>query len=97
MSSARPAARMTDLHSCAATLATPAGAAPVLAGNPTVRIGGMPAAALGDPCACIPTPDPITGGSATVLIGGRPAARLGDPTAHGGALITGCFSVLIGG
>jgi hypothetical protein len=35
-------------------------------------------------------------GSASVLIGGLPAARLGDPTAHGGRIVLGCFTVLIG-
>lgn len=36
-------------------------------------------------------------GSASVLIGGLPAARMGDPTAHGGRIVTGCPTVLIGG
>ena len=31
------------------------------------------------------------------LIGKLPAARLGDPCAHGGAIVLGCFTVLIGG
>jgi uncharacterized Zn-binding protein involved in type VI secretion len=35
-------------------------------------------------------------GSVTVLIGGMPAARMGDPTAHGGVIVLGCFTVLIG-
>jgi uncharacterized Zn-binding protein involved in type VI secretion len=36
-------------------------------------------------------------GSTTVLIGGKPAARIGDTTAHGGAIVLGEFTVLIGG
>jgi uncharacterized Zn-binding protein involved in type VI secretion len=36
-------------------------------------------------------------GSGTVLIGGMPAARMGDSTAHGGSIIVGCPTVLIGG
>jgi len=35
-------------------------------------------------------------GSFTVLVGGMPAARLGDLTAHGGTIVLGCFTVLIG-
>jgi uncharacterized Zn-binding protein involved in type VI secretion len=45
---------------------------------------------------CVGPPDVIALGSFTTLIGGMPAARLGDMTAHGGAIILGCFTVLIG-
>ena len=31
-----------------------------------------------------------------VLVGGLPAARMGDPTVHGGAIVLGLFTVLIG-
>ena len=64
-------------------------------GAPTVLIGGMPAARLGDMCVCVGPPDVIALGSPTVLIGGMPAARLGDMSAHGGAIILGCPTVLI--
>lgn len=66
-------------------------------GVPTVLIGGMPAAVVGDMCTCTGPPDSIIMGSATVLIGGKPAARMNDPTAHGGQIILGCPTVLIGG
>jgi uncharacterized Zn-binding protein involved in type VI secretion len=66
-------------------------------GTPTVLIGGMPAAVVGDMLVCTGPPDTIVKGSATVLIGGKPAARLGDTTAHGGSIVLGCFTVLIGG
>jgi len=36
-------------------------------------------------------------GSATVMFGGKPAARLGDITAHGGSIIAGDPTVMIGG
>jgi uncharacterized Zn-binding protein involved in type VI secretion len=45
---------------------------------------------------CTGPPDSIVTGSATVLIGGKPAARMGDSMAHGGTIILGCFTVLIG-
>ena len=66
-------------------------------GTPTVLIGGMPAATVGDMCVCIGPPDTIAKGSGTVLIGGKPAARMGDSTAHGGVIVAGCATVLIGG
>ncbi|NEQ54472.1 MAG: type VI secretion protein [Leptolyngbya sp. SIO3F4] len=66
-------------------------------GAPTVLIGGLPAAVMGDSCTCVGPPDSIILGSATVLIGGKPAARLGDSTAHGGSIVLGDFTVLIGG
>lgn len=71
---------------------------PVLpAGFPTVLIAGLPAARMGDMCLCTGPPDSIIKGSATVQIGGMPAARMGDSTAHGGMIVIGCPTVLIGG
>jgi uncharacterized Zn-binding protein involved in type VI secretion len=64
---------------------------------PTVLIGFLPAATLGDMAVCVGPPDSIVKGSGTVMIGGKPAARLGDSTAHGGTIVLGCFTVLIGG
>jgi uncharacterized Zn-binding protein involved in type VI secretion len=66
-------------------------------GVPTVLIGKMPAAVLGDMCTCVGPPATILLGSVTVLIQGRPAARMGDPTAHGGVITIGYPTVLIGG
>jgi len=66
-------------------------------GCPTVLIGGLPAARVGDMATCAGPPDTIVKGSATVMIGSMPAARLGDNTAHGGVIILGCPTVLIGG
>ena len=66
-------------------------------GVPTVMIGGLPAAVVGDKCTCVGPPDTIAMGSATVKIGGKPAARMGDTTAHGGKIIKGCPTVIIGG
>ncbi|MFT5997992.1 MAG: putative Zn-binding protein involved in type VI secretion [Neolewinella sp.] len=64
-------------------------------GQPTVLIGGMPAAVLGDTCTCAGPPDAILVGSATVLIGGVPAARMGDSTSHGGSIVVGLPTVII--
>lgn len=66
-------------------------------GCPTVLIGGLPAARMGDMATCAGPPDVIIMGSATVLIGGQPAARQGDTTAHGGVIVAGCPTVIIGG
>ena len=66
-------------------------------GEPTVLIGGMPAARMGDMATCTGPPDSIVMGSATVLIGNKPAARQGDMTAHGGVITLGCPTVMIGG
>jgi uncharacterized Zn-binding protein involved in type VI secretion len=86
------AARVTDMIVSTATLGAPT---PILPpGAPTVLIGGLPAARLGDTCGA----DAIVMGSVTVLIGGVPAARIGDPTAAGGAVVAvGAPTVLIGG
>lgn len=65
-------------------------------GVPTVLIGKMPAAVVGDSATCVGPPDVIVKGSSGVIIGGRPAARVGDTTAHGGSIVIGCMTVLIG-
>lgn len=94
-----PAARITDMHTCPMTTGTvPHVGGPILpAGEPTVLIEGMPAARVGDMAVCVGPPDTIAVGSGTVLIGGMPAARLGDTTAHGGTIVAGAPTVLIGG
>ena len=98
---AQPAARMGDSTAHGGVIAV---------GYPTVLIGGMPAARMGDmhtcPMATPGTPPiphvggPITLGSATVLIGGMPAARMGDMATCTGppdTIAAGCMTVLIGG
>jgi uncharacterized Zn-binding protein involved in type VI secretion len=64
--------------------------------EPTVIVGGMPQARVGDLAQCMGPPDTIAVGSPTVLIGNKMAARLGDCTAHGGVIVQGCPTVLIG-
>jgi uncharacterized Zn-binding protein involved in type VI secretion len=87
-----PAARITDMIVSSATFGSPV---PILPpGAPTVFIGGLPAARMGDTCGV----DAIIKGSATVMIGGMPAARIADPTAAGGVVMPpGALTVLIGG
>src|SRR3990172_5958375 len=65
-------------------------------GCPTVLIGGLPAARVGDIATCVGPPDAIVVGAFTVLIGGQPAARIGDTTPHGGHIVLGMPAVLIG-
>ena len=93
------AARVGDMHVCPMVNGTvPHVGGPVMpAGCPTVLIAGMPAARVGDMLVCTGPPDSIVKGSATVLIGGMPAARMGDTTAHGGTIVIGCPTVIIGG
>ncbi|MCH7400368.1 PAAR domain-containing protein [Belliella kenyensis] len=93
-----PAARINDMHTCPMVTGTvPHVGGPILPpGEPTVLIGGMPAARVGDMATCTGPPDSIIAGSSTVLINGMPAARMGDATAHGGSIMAGEFTVLIG-
>jgi uncharacterized Zn-binding protein involved in type VI secretion len=94
-----PAARVGDMHTCPMTTGpVPHVGGPILPpGCPTVLIGNMPAARATDMCTCVGPPDTIAKGSATVLIGGLPAARMGDQTAHGGSIVVGFPTVMIGG
>lgn len=95
-----PAARVNDMHVCPQVTpgGTPHVGGPILpAGAPTVLIEGMPAARVGDMCICTGPPDSIAVGSSTVTIGGAPAARMGDTTSHGGSIVIGSPTVMIGG
>jgi uncharacterized Zn-binding protein involved in type VI secretion len=93
-----PAARITDMHVCPmVTGVVPHVGGPILPpGCPTVFIGFLPAARIGDMATCVGPPDVIAQGSPTVIIGNMPAARIGDMTAHGGAIVMGCPTVIIG-
>ncbi len=93
-----PAARIMDMHVCPqVTVLVPHVGGPIVTGAPTVIIEGMPAARIGDTLICIGPPDVIATGSSSVIIAGQPAARLQDQTVHGGVIITGAPTVLIGG
>jgi len=94
-----PAARITDMHVCPMfTGPVPHVGGPILPpGCPTVLIGSLPAARATDMATCVGPPDTIVKGSATVLIGNMPAARMGDNCAHGGTIVAGFPTVIIGG
>ncbi len=95
----QPASRITDMHTCPMVT----GVVPHVGGPvsgpcaPTVLIGSLPAARVSDMCVCVGPPDVIAKGSATVITMGMPQARIGDITAHGGVLILGMPTVLVGG
>lgn len=92
-----PAARLGDMHVCPmVTGVVPHVGGPIALGCPTVLIGSTPAARVGDLVTCVGPPDTIALGSFTVLIGGQPAARMGDTCAHGGTIVLGLPTVLIG-
>lgn len=97
----KPAARLGDSTAHGGVITGP--------GIPTVLIGKMPAATLGDMHVCpMVTPGtppiphvggPITLGSTGVMIGKKPAARMGDMCVCVGPpsnIIMGCTTVLIG-
>ncbi len=94
-----PGSRLTDMHVCPATT----GPVPHVGGPisgpcaPTVLIGSLPAAMMGDLCVCVGPPDSIVKGSTTVLTMSKPQVRLGDTCAHGGAVMMGLPTVLVGG
>lgn len=93
-----PAARLTDMHVCPLV----DGVVPHVGGPvdgpcaPNVLIGGLPAARVTDMLVCVGPPDMIAMGSPTVIICNQMAARIGDPTIHGGVIVMGCPTVMIG-
>ncbi|HEY3738567.1 MAG TPA: PAAR domain-containing protein [Bryobacteraceae bacterium] len=97
-----PASRVTDMHVC--PMVTPGVppiphvGGPILPpGAPTVLIGFLPAARMSDMCVCVGPPDSIMKGSATVITSFMMQARIGDPTVHGGTIVLGCPTVIVGG
>ena len=93
-----PAARITDMHVCpAVTGVVPHVGGPIIPPCAvTVLIGGLPAARITDMLTCVGPPDIIAMASFTVLTCGLPQARLGDTTAHGGVIVMGLPTVLVG-
>lgn len=92
-----PAARTGDFHTCPMRESGRSHeGGPILDSSVDVFIGGLPAARVGDKLQCNGAHDTIVEGEPSVLINGKAAARIGDKTAHGGAIVTGCASVLIG-
>ena len=93
-----PASRISDMHVCPmVTGIVPHVGGPILPpGAVTVLIGGLPAARVGDMAVCVGPPDVIVMGSFTVLTMKMPQARIGDMTAHGGAIVLGLPTVLVG-
>jgi uncharacterized Zn-binding protein involved in type VI secretion len=93
-----PAARVTDMHVCPmVTVLVPHVGGPIIPPCAiTVLIGSLPAARVTDMAVCVGPPDVIVLGSFTVLICGLPAARIGDMTAHGGVIVMGLPTVLVG-
>lgn len=95
----QPAARISDMHTCPMVDPGPKPhvGGPIVSGSSDILIGGMPAARVTDKAVCAGPTDVIVKGSGTVLLNALPAARIGDQTAHGGVIITGDPTTLIGG
>ncbi|MBL8603330.1 MAG: PAAR domain-containing protein [Myxococcales bacterium] len=93
-----PASRIGDMHTCPKVEPGPVPhvGGPILTGESTVLIGNMPAARVSDKAQCNAPPDSISKGASGVLISNQQAARIGDPTAHGGVIVAGFSTVLIG-
>ena len=96
-----PAARGSDMHICPmmtpGPVPIPHVGGPLLPMPGTVLIGNLPAATLGQACVCVGPPDSIIKGSVTVLVDGKPLARMTDTTGHGGLIMLGFPTVLVGG
>lgn len=93
-----PAARITDNHVCPMVNPGPVPhvGGPVVLGSFNVFTGKLPQARVGDMLICVGPPDAIAKGSSGVFVNKKPAARLGDQTAHGGVIVVGLPTVIIG-
>ena len=90
------AARIGDAHTCPMSDPKPHIGGTVMTGSYNVIIENRPAARQSDMLVCA-GPNMITLGSGSVLISDRFAARVGDQTTHGGTIVLGLPTVLIGG
>lgn len=95
----QPASRLGDMHVCPmVTGVVPHVGGPILPPcAPTVLIGNIPAARVTDMATCVGPPDVIAKGSMTVLTVSLMQARIGDLTVHGGTIVMGLPTVLVGG
>ena len=92
-----PASRIGDMHVCPmVTGVVPHVGGPIILGSPNVLTGSIPQARVTDMLTCVGPPDVIVMASFTVLVNSLPAARIGDMTAHGGVIVVGLPTVLIG-
>lgn len=94
-----PAARVGDPHICPMFngLVPHVGGPVIPPAAVRVLTGKMPQARVMDMCTCVGPPDSIATGAMNVIVQGQPAARmLADSTMHGGRIIWGCITVLIG-
>ncbi|HKS88693.1 MAG TPA: M91 family zinc metallopeptidase [Stellaceae bacterium] len=64
--------------------------------EPTVLTGFLPQARITDQLICVGPIDFIVQGATSVLVGGLFAARITDQCAHGGKIVTGLPTVIIG-
>lgn len=93
----KPAATIGHFHVCPKSNGpVPHVGGPIVAGSGNVLIGGLPAACVGDLMVCVGPPDKISSGSGSVKINGKAAARMGDNSEHGGKIVIGNPTVLIG-
>ena len=93
----QPAARLADMHVCPmVTGVVPHVGGPIMLGSVNVLTGSLPQARVSDMLVCVGPPDIIAMGSTGVFVNSLPAARMGDMTAHGGVIVLGLFTVLIG-
>lgn len=87
--SGKPAARVSDPTTCPLH-----GTNPIASGSPDVFFDGLAAARVGDTCSC---GQALSGGfPSTVFINGRNAMTLDGTTDHGGVVIGGSGTVIIG-
>ena len=93
----KPAAFMGSMHVCpSVTVIVPHVGGPIIGTAATVLVGGPPAAVIGDKGVCVGPPDTVAAASGTVMAGGKPMARMGDPCAHGGKIVLGNPTILVG-
>ncbi|MEM1385073.1 MAG: PAAR domain-containing protein [Pseudomonadota bacterium] len=93
-----PAARVGDMHVCPmVTGVVPHVGGPIVTPFPTVLVAKMPAARMTAVATCVGPPDLVVKGSTTLLVGALPQARLTDSCAHGGTIVAGAPTVLVGG
>ncbi len=93
----KPAAFMGSLHVCPQmTAIIPHVGGPVIGTAATVLVSGPPAVNINDMSVCVGPPDKVSLASFTVFAKGKPMARMGDLCGHGGAIVLGMPTIIVG-
>lgn len=93
----KPAAFLGSLHVCPqVTGVVPHVGGPAMGMAVMVMVGGPVAVNTNNISVCVGPPDKVAMASTTVMAQGKPMARMGDLCGHGGSIVLGMPTIIVG-